>query len=292
VAAATDVLAPLVVRFREHALAAHVLHCDDTPITVLDRDHPKGSKRGRLWVYLGDEDWAIYDYTPDWKRAGPVRMLEHRHGWLVTDGYSGFDEIVARQDVRAVACWAHARRYFVEALESGDARASQALQWIQALFQVERDAEGRDEHAHLELRKTRSVECLHGLGRWLAEASNDPRIEDRSPLRQAIHYTLGRWPELLAFLEDARVPLTNNAAERALRRIAVGRKNWMFAGSDAGAERAAVAYSVLATCQLQGVEPWAYLADVLEKLSAGWPARRIDELLPRNWAAERIDRAA
>ncbi|MBK7975285.1 MAG: IS66 family transposase [Deltaproteobacteria bacterium] len=248
VEATAELLAPVVERIRVRALSAHVLHCDDTGICVLDRDHPKGSKRGHLWVYLGDEEWAVYDYTPNWTKAGPVRFLAERRGWLVADGYAGFDEVFERPEVRAAGCWAHARRYFVEALESGP--------------------------------------LIHGLGQWLAATANDESVEPKSPLRQAVGYTLGRWPALLAFLEDGRVPMTNNAAERALRRIAVGRKNWLFAGSDAGAQRAAIAYSVLATCQLQGVEPWSYLRDVLAKIAAGWPARRIDELLPDRWAAE------
>ncbi len=288
VEATAELLAPVVERIRVRALSAHVLHCDDTGICVLDRDHPKGSKRGHLWVYLGDEEWAVYDYTPNWTKAGPVRFLAERRGWLVADGYAGFDEVFERPEVRAAGCWAHARRYFVEALESGDARASLALRWMQALFAVERRAsdDGLNADDCLALRRSESVPLIHGLGQWLAATANDESVEPKSPLRQAVGYTLGRWPALLAFLEDGRVPMTNNAAERALRRIAVGRKNWLFAGSDAGAQRAAIAYSVLATCQLQGVEPWSYLRDVLAKIAAGWPARRIDELLPDRWAAE------
>ncbi|MBK7976229.1 MAG: IS66 family transposase [Deltaproteobacteria bacterium] len=272
VEATAELLAPVVERIRVRALSAHVLPAT-TPGSVLDRDHPGFEARSPLGVPRR-RGWAVYDYTPNWTKAGPVRFLAERRGWLVADGYAGFDEVFERPEVRAAGCWAHARRYFVEARSN---RATPALRsrcdgcrrfsrWSDAPRMT-----GSTPTTASRCGAAESVPLIHGLGQWLAATANDESVEPKSPLRQAVGYTLGRWPALLAFLEDGRVPMTNNAAERALRRIAVGRKNWLFAGSDAGAQRAAIASPVLATCQLQGVEPWSYLRDVLAKIAAGWP---------------------
>lgn len=289
VAAGADTLQPLAQEVARRALASHVLQSDDTHLKVLDRQHPHGLKRGHMWVYLGDSTWAAFVYTPDWKQEGPLSFLEGREGWLLVDGYKGYDKLFTRQGATAVevGCWSHARRYFVEAFEAGDTRAALPLTLIGQLFDVEREASEQqvDEAERLRRRDTLSRPVTERLGRWVAEAYN--RESPKSPLARACRYAINQWKSLLRFMEDARLPLHNNASELRLREIAVGRKNYLFAGSDAGAERAACVYTLVATCVLAGVEPWAYLADVLEKLASGWPQRRLEELLPPMWKAAR-----
>ena len=289
VAAGADTLQPLAREVARRALASHVLQSDDTHLKVLDREHPNGLKRGHMWVYLGESTWAAFVYTPDWKQEGPLSFLEGREGWLLVDGYKGYDKLFTRPGATAVevGCWSHARRYFVEALEAGDTRAALPLSLMGRLFEVERAASVQqvDEAERLRRRDTLSRPVTEQLGRWLADTYN--REPPKSPLARACFYTLNQWKPLSRFLQDARLPLHNNASELRLREIAVGRKNYLFAGSDAGAERAACVYTLVATCMLAGVEPWAYLTDVLEKLASGWPQRRLEELLPPMWKAAR-----
>jgi transposase len=289
VAAGADTLQPLAREVARRALASHLLQSDDTHLKVLDREHPNGLKRGHMWVYLGDSAWAAFVYTPDWKQEGPLSFLEGREGWLLVDGYKGYDKLFTRPGATAVevGCWSHARRYFVEALEAGDTRAALPLSLMGRLFEVEREASAQqvDEAERLRRRDTLSRPITEQLGRWVADTYN--REPPKSPLARACFYTINQWKPLSRFLEDARLPLHNNASELRLREIAVGRKNYLFAGSDAGAERAACVYTLVATCVLAGVEPWAYLTDVLEKLASGWPQRRLEELLPPMWKRAR-----
>jgi transposase len=289
VAAGADTLQPLAREVARRALASHVLQSDDTHLKVLDREHPNGLKRGHMWVYLGDSTWAAFVYTPDWKQEGPLSFLEGREGWLLVDGYKGYDKLFTRPGATAVeaGCWSHARRYFVEALDAGDTRAALPLSLMGRLFEVEREASEQqvDEAERLRRRDTLSRPITEQLGRWVADTYN--REPPKSPLARACFYTINQWKPLSRFLEDARLPLHNNASELRLREIAVGRKNYLFAGSDAGAERAACVYTLVATCVLAGVEPWAYLTDVLEKLASGWPQRRLEELLPPMWKRAR-----
>ena len=285
VAAGADTLQPLAHEVARRALASHLLQSDDTHLKVLDREHPNGLKRGHMWVYLGDSIWAAFVYTPDWKQEGPLSFLDKREGWLLVDGYKGYDKLFTRPGATAVevGCWSHARRYFVEALEAYNTRAALPLSLIGRLFEVEREASAQqvDEAERLRRRDTLSRPVTEQLGRWLADTYN--REPPKSPLARACFYSINQWKPLSRFLEDARLPLHNNASELRLREIAVGRKNYLFAGSDAGAERAACVYTLVATCVLAGVEPWAYLTDVLEKLASGWPQRRLAELLPPMW---------
>jgi transposase len=289
VAAGADTLQPLAQEVARRALASHLLQSDDTHLKVLDREHPNGFKRGHMWVYLGDSAWAAFVYTPDWKQEGPLSFLEGREGWLLVDGYKGYDKLFTRPGATAVevGCWSHARRYFVEALDAGDTRAALPLSLMGRLFEVEREASAQqvDEAERLRRRDTLSRPVTEQLGRWVADTYN--REPPKSPLARACLYAINQWKPLSRFLEDARLPLHNNASELRLREIAVGRKNYLFAGSDAGAERAACVYTLVATCVLAGVEPWAYLTDVLEKLASGWPQRRLEELLPPMWKSAR-----
>jgi len=289
VGSTTDVLAPISEAILHHVLCAHVAQSDDTGLRVLDKDSPHGIKRGHVWVYVGDNKWAAFRYTPDWTGDGPLGpqdILQSRKGWLVVDGYAGYEDLFTRPGATAIecGCWSHARRYFVETLETGDVRAAIPVDYINQLFAIERQAkvDGIDHLERLARRQQQARPVIEALGRWMAATYDlEP---PRSSLAGAIAYAVGRWTPLLRFLDDGRVPIENNLSERLLRPIATGRKNYLFAGSDAGGHRAAIAYTILGTCHLNGVNPWAYLRDVLTKLSAGWPNSRLQQLLPPNWA--------
>ncbi len=277
VAAGAEALEPIAAEIRTRVLASYVVQADDTPLTVLDSQKPGGSKRGFMWAYLGDSAWVAYDYRPTRAASGPCAFLGLREGWVQADAAGAFDPLFALGRAKEAGCWSHARRYYVEALET-DRRAALAIAWIGQLFEVEREAADKTPDERLALRQERSRPAVEELGRWIAETSKT--TPPKSPLGKALYYAAHQWTPLTRFLEDGRLELHNNACERALRRIAVGRNNWMFAGSDAGGERAAVIYTVLGTCRLRGIDPWAWLRDVLEKLASGWKQARIAELLP------------
>jgi len=289
VAAGTDGLDPIARAIWRNALVAHLLQSDDTGLKVLDKDHPNGVKRGHLWVYLGDGKWCAFVYTPDWKGEWPQSFLAERKGWTQVDGYAGYNDLFTRDGATAieVSCWAHARRGFVETLEAGDLRAAIPVELVRKLYAIERAAAdaGEDHEARLERRQREAPPIIDALAKWMADTYNTE--PPKSPLAKACYYAIARWEGLKRFLEDGRLPLDNTASERALRQVAVGRNNYLFAGSDQGGERAAIAYTVIGTCMLAGIDPLAYLTDVFQKLAAGWPHRRLDELLPPNWAAAR-----
>jgi transposase len=277
VAAGAEALLPIAAEIRKRVLASYVVQADDTPLTVLDSQKPGGSKRGFMWAYLGDQSWVAYDYRPTRAASGPCAFLGLRAGWVQADAAGAFDPLFALGRAKEAGCWSHARRYYVEALET-DRRAALAIAWIGQLFEVEREAADKTSDERLALRQARSRPVVEELGRWIAETSKT--TPPKSPLGKALYYAAHQWTPLTRFLEDGRLELHNNACERALRRIAVGRNNWLFAGSDAGGERAAVIYTVLGTCRLRGIDPCAWVRDVLEKLASGWKQARIAELLP------------
>jgi transposase len=286
VSAVHKIVAPLADRCAFHALAAHVLQADDTGIKVLDQDAPGGAKRGHLWGYVGDATWAAFNYTPTWEKEGPQRFLETRRGWLVADAYRGYDGLYTRPGtlVIEVACWAHARRGFAELVQANDARAAPMIKLIGRLYEIEHaaTADSVDPDERLRRRREHSEPVTMQIGALCAEIINaTPPSDD---FARAAGYIVNQWNALRRFLEDGRLPIDNTLVERALRPIAVGRKNYLFCGSDAGAERAASAYTLLGTCALVGVDPRAYLVDILNKLELErWPMSRIDELLPPNW---------
>lgn len=285
VEAGHDALQPLAERIRALARAAFLVQADDTGLKVLDRDAPGGSKRGHMWCYVGDGQHVAFVYTPTWRKEGPQGFLADRKGYVQADAYKGYDGLFDREGATAieVGCFAHARRYFFETLQAGDVRAALPMKLIQALYAIEARAKelGLEPDARRELRQTEAMPILTTLGRWLAETYNTE--PPKSPLAKAAGYSIRQWEALKRYTEDGRLPIDNTACERALRGVALGRKNYLFAGSDAGADRAATMYTILGTCALAGVEPVAYLRDVLVKLQGDWPAARIDELLPARW---------
>ncbi len=285
VAAAADLLEPIYQDLTASVLASHVIHTDDTTVPVQDPTRTQ-TRDGRLWVYVGDAQPAdiIYDYTPTRSRAGPLAVLGAFQGYLQADAYAGYDALYATGRVVEVACWAHARRYFWEAKATDAPRALTALGFIQQLYRVEADAKDVAAAARQARRQAEARPVLERVRLWLEEQVGV--VLPKSPIGEAVTYARGQWRALTRYLEDGALAIDNNAAERALRRVVTGRKNWLFCGSDVGGTRAAILYSVVATCKAHGIDPWAYLRDVFERIPTH-PNRRRAELLPRAWKAAR-----
>lgn len=280
-------LEPLAKHIFARVMAAHVVQADDTGLRVLDPSRADGVKKGHLWGFVGDRRLVAFQYTETWEGARAREHLVLRRGYLQVDGYAGLNPLFEGPDPPCVAvgCMAHCRRKFVVAFEGGDLRAAIAVDLIQKLYAVEREAtdEEVDHEARLARRRERSAPLMNELGGWIA--SVHPNAPPKSPLGKAVTYAVNQWRELMRFLDDGRLELDNNGVERALRPIAVGRKGWLFAGSDEGAKRAAIAYTVIGSAVLCGVEPWAYLRAVVGELSDGITADRLVELAPDRWAA-------
>jgi transposase len=282
-------LEPLQARLAEHVFASQTLFADDTPIPVLDPGRSR-TKTGRLWVYARDDrPWcgpdppaAVYLYSPDRRAGRPIAHLEHFKGTVQVDGYPGFERLSAAGHIQLAACWAHARRKFYEVHEAtGSPVATEALRRIAELYAIEVGIRGQPAELRKSARRARSLPLATAMKTWLETEFN--RLPPRGGVADAIRYALTRWTTLGRFLDDGRIELDNNTVERAIRPIALGRKNHLFAGSDGGAARWAVVASLIATAKLNDIEPFAYLRDVLERLSDGYPMGRLDDLLPWNW---------
>ena len=267
---------------------------DDTPIPVLDPGRGR-TKTGRLWVYTRDDrPWggpdppaAVYFYSSDRKAERPASHLEGFKGVLQVDGYAGFERLTARGGIVLAACWAHTRRKFFDMHEAtGSPIAAEALRRIAELYVIEKSIRGRIAEDRRSVRNTHSRPLVEAMKPWLETQLG--RIPGRGGLAEAIRYTLSRWPALCRFLDDGRIELDNNSVERAIRPVALGRKNHLFAGSDGGAERWATVCSLVASAKLNEVEPFTYLKDVLQRMTEGHPMSRLDELLPWNWLTMRV----
>ena len=279
-----ELLEPIVKEMSRKLLESAVLHTDDTPVPVLDEALKGRTRTGRLWTYVGDEDhpYTVYQYTPTREKKWPEAFLAGWRGYLQADAYAGYDAMFVLDGMVEVACWAHARRKFCRAQDTDAARAAVALAFIKRLYRVETEARERslDPDARRALRQEKARPEADKLRAWLLAQVGV--VLPKSPLGEAIGYTLDQWTALTRYLDDGRLDIDNNAAERALRRVAIGRKNWLFAGSDEGGRRAALFYSLIETCRRHGVEPFAYLRDILERVSTH-PAKAIAALLPPNW---------
>ncbi len=291
-AVAADLLAPIVALMRSLIFASKVVQNDDTPVPVQDHDG-KGIKKGRLWASVGDHDhpYVVYDYTPDHTAAGPREIFKDFKGYLQADAYSGYDGLFLSGDIVEVGCLMHARRKFYEARSTDPQRSHQALAWIGLLYDVEREAKEREVENYEafvalrhELRAERSRPIFEKFHVWLE--AELPQVLPKSVIADAMQYALNHWAALTRPLEAGYLELDNGASERALKPVAIGRRNWLFAGSDKGGETAAVLMSLCTTCKDLGINPQAYLRDVLDRVSTH-PARRIEELLPDRWQALR-----
>jgi transposase len=279
VADVATALTPIGEHLRREITAADYLQTDDTSITILGDDG--GSFKGRIWTYLDPlTRQVMFDATPTHERDGPAAFLAEFRGKLQADAYSGYDGLYQSGRVIEIGCWAHARRPFVEAFMT-DTSAALMIALIQQLYQVERDAAELDPEARRARRQEHSVPLLAKID---AERQALARtVLPKSPVGEAVRYLTNQWAALQRFVEDGRLAIDNNRAENQLRLVAVGRKNWLFAGSFEGARRAALLYSLVQSCKLIDVPPFEYLKDVLRRLPTH-PHRLIDQLTPRGWA--------
>jgi transposase len=272
---------------RRHVMRAHKLHADDTPVPVLAPGNGK-TKTGRLWTYVRDDRPAgdstpaavWFAYSPDRRGEHPREHLRSFSGTLQADAYAGFHHLYEGGRIQEAACWAHVRRKFYDLqVAHASPLAAEALKRIAQLYAIESEIRGRPPHERLQARTTRARPLLELLHQWLQ--STLAVVSRKSEIAAAIRYALGRWRALLRYVEDGTIEIDNNAAERALRAVALGRKNYLFAGSDSGGERAAAIYSLIGTAKLNRLDPEAYLRTVLERI-ADHPINRISELLPWN----------
>jgi len=297
---AMKALQPLIERIEADIMASDVLHADDTPIRVLDkslrdRGLGKGVRKGRIWAYVRDQrPWAgasppgaVYTFAPDWKEEHVQRHLANTCGILQADGYKGYAKLYEPERdgtprLREAACWAHLRRdFYDEWSKTKSAIAREALDRIGALYDIEREISGRSADIRLAARQKLSAPKVEAFFAWAERQL--ALIPGKGDLAKAFRYGLSRRAAFSLFLEDGRVAIDNNTAERALRPIGIGRKNWLFAGADTGAETLARAMTVIETAKLNGLDPQAYLTDILNRIH-DHKINRLDELLPWNWS--------
>ena len=286
VAAVAFLFEPIASRIYELAMMAHALQVDDTRLDVLDRKKKKNIKRAHLWVLVGDHKYIAFKYTPDWTAEKAEAFLGSRIGWMQVDGYKGYGSIAKGRPLLLVGCWMHARRYFVKAFEAKDMRAAVPIDIIKKMYDVERAAKeaGDDHDARYQRRQNDLAPLFDQFEDWLAEHRD--ATPPKSNLGKAITYADNHWDILRVIEKDGALELDNGDVERVIRGPAIGRRNWLFAGSDAGGERAAVIMTVIETAARAGIDLRAYIHDLLVKLSAGWKNSRLDELLPENWTSE------
>jgi transposase len=292
-------LDPLVQAIRAHLLSAERIHADDTTVPVLAK---LKTVTGRIWTYVRDDrpfggkdpPAALFHYSRGRAGEHPQGHLAGYVGLMQADAFDGYNQLYKAQrkpaPILEAACWSHGRRKFVDLVKQGEAPiASEAMRRIDMLFEIERSINGKTPEQRLAVRRERSRPLIAELEIWMRQQR--ALLSTKNDTAKAINYSLNRWPSFTRFLDDGRVCLSNNAAERALRGIAIGRKNWTFAGSDAGGDRAAAIYTLIETCKMNDVDPQAWLADVLARLP-DHPASRVAELLPWTWKTTQQSKTA
>ena len=284
-------LMPLYNLMREKILGYDIVLNDDTPIDMRYGPEP-GIKQARMWATVGGEDlrYTLYNFTTGREKEGPLEFFLKYRGYFVADAYAGYDGLfkinvtVDRKtgDIINVACWAHARRYFIDAQKTAPRPAMEILTLISKLYKIEAETKNASPERRRSIRQKESKPILDKIKIWLDV--NLPVHLPQSPMRQAISYSLRIWKELNVYCEDGRLPIDNNLAENAIRPIALGRKNWLFVGSETGGHTAAILMTFCATCRKNKIDTWAYLKDVLQRIQSH-PVSRLHELLPDQWQA-------
>ena len=277
---------PVLKALVREVRSASLVNVDDTPVLILDKKQPKGRRTGRIWLALGDERFAFYFSTPNWKAQEAEDRLGALMGTLQGDGYKAFKRLAKKQGIKLAGCMAHLRRKIRRAMVQGDPRAVEAMSLVGALYRIEKLArlQGLDDAELLALRQERAVPIMEALRRWAETVA--PSIEPKSTLGEAWTYLDNQWDYLQTYLSDGRVSIDNNAAERGLRRITIGRKLWLFFRGDVTTERAAQLASILTTARLHGANERAYLRWLLEELARReWSDEAARQLLPAAWLA-------
>jgi transposase len=276
-------IAALYEAHKKIVLACGYLHADETPLKVLDESKKGTTHQGYYWVYHNSKDkLVLFDYRKGRGREGPDDVLKDYKGYLQTDGYAAYEEFDKRAGITLIHCMAHARRKFNEALENDKARAEYALNMFQKLYAIERRIkdEQLSAEAILQLRQQEAVPILKQLKDWMTEEY--VKVLPKSPIGHAIAYSLPRWNKLSSYASDPILNIDNNPVENAIRPVAIGRKNYLFAGSHDAAHRAAMVYSLFATCRLHNINPYDWLKDILDRMHL-YSTTNIGDLLPQNW---------
>ena len=279
---AAELFAPLYELQRQRVLQSTVLWTDDTPVTVIGG--AEGSFQGRFWTYIGHEQpYSVYDYTTSRSRDGPASFLQGFTGYLHADAFAGYDAIYlgSQSAIREVACWAHARRKFFDAAKNHPREAHQVLEWIRQLYDIEDRSRAWSADARRQLRTAEAIPVLDKIGTFLTGLTKTAL--PKSNLAKAVTYAQNQWEALRRYTEDGRLTIDNNVSERTLRHQAIGRKNWLFLGSENAGPRAAVLCTILAGAKRHRIEPWSYVRELLLRSHADDP--RLEEMLPDRWAA-------
>ena len=276
-----QLLQPVARAVLADILRSRALHDDETPVKMKLR--PSGVKTAYLWVYTNRQQVA-YHFTTSRSRAGPMEILKEYSGYVHRDAYAGYEEAIEAGGATTVACMAHFRRKVYDALNTDPERATRILAFIAMLYRVESESQGLPDAERHHLRQQRSVPLLARLAQEMETVSK--AVLPESPLGKAVAYGQNQWPGLLRYVEDPILAIDNNWAERMIKPVAIGRRNWLFAGGEAGGQWAAVHYTLMGSCKLQGINPFEYLRDVLVRLSTH-PARLVDDLTPQGWKAAR-----
>lgn len=274
-----DILVPLYDHLRRKILTSHYLQADETGIKVLDSEKNGSTHQGYLWAYRNvNRNLVMFEYQRGRNKEGPAKTLKDFKGFLQTDGYAAYDQFYHRDGIRMLHCMAHARRYFKEAEDNDKERSTYALKLFQEIYDVEREVKALSDAERSKLRQQVSLPKLTQLHDWMTEQYR--AVTPKSPIGKALDYSLKRWKELTLFTTDGQLEIDNNRIENEIRPIALGRKNYLFAGSHESAQRIAMIYSLLASCKANGIDPMKWLTTVLEELP-NRTVNDIDDLLPQ-----------
>lgn len=287
-AQSAELLKPLYAVMKKRVLESRVVHTDDTPVKVQD-DGRNQCRQGRIWIYLGDDahPYNVFDYTPSRSREGPDAFLDGFVGYLQADAFGGYDGIYLTKPVIEVLCNAHARRKFYDARHIDAVISHTALAFYKRLYAVERQIKELSPPEKQAIRQAQSLPIWAEFKGWL-ESITEAQALPKSPIRQAINYCLKNWEALVRYTEDGELSIDNNAAERQMKQIALGRKNWMFFGSDKGGHTAAILFSMTQSAKRSGLNLFTYIEDVLTRLP-GLPVSRLHELLPDQWIKQHTE---